>query len=211
MRRGRREGGRTEGKGRGRAWGRGRFLSPGQSLGQRVCDDRLLPNVPFPLSLLSSATPDHSSLLLHVKQLVSDLRSLSCQMAALQGNGEGRGGGEGRGHQPHFLDTPTLGSISALHPPTSGSERTCCPINWVEFEGSCYWFSSSSRSWIEADKYCQLENAHLVVVTSWDEQVRPCGAFFWDAGRRKEEVTSSVSFLRDLSSATWDLQTLGLA
>lgn len=80
---------------------------------------------------------DHSSLLLHVKQLVSDLRSLSCQMAVLQGN---------------------------------GSERTCCPINWVEFEGSCYWFSSSSRSWIEADKYCQLENAHLVVVTSWDEQ-----------------------------------------
>ncbi|XP_050018714.1 asialoglycoprotein receptor 1-like isoform X1 [Alexandromys fortis] len=80
---------------------------------------------------------DHSSLLLHVKQLVSDLRSLSCQMAALQGN---------------------------------GSYRTCCPINWVEYEGSCYWFSSSARPWAEADKYCQLENAHLVVVTSWDKQ-----------------------------------------
>ncbi|KAM7333698.1 hypothetical protein ACRRTK_007018 [Alexandromys fortis] len=82
-------------------------------------------------------TQDHSSLLLHVKQLVSDLRSLSCQMAALQGN---------------------------------GSDRTCCPINWVEYQGSCYWFSSSARPWAEADKYCQLENAHLVVVTSWDKQ-----------------------------------------
>lgn len=65
------------------------------------------------LSLLSSATPDHSSLLLHVKQLVSDLRSLSCQMAALQGNGEGHG------HQPHFLarPPPIHGSISAFYRP----------------------------------------------------------------------------------------------
>ena len=37
---------------------------------------------------LPSVSPDHSSLLLHVKQFVSDLRSLSCQMAVLQGNGE---------------------------------------------------------------------------------------------------------------------------
>ena len=36
-------------------------------------------------------TEDHSSLLLHVKQLVSDVRSLSCQMAAFRGNGEGWG------------------------------------------------------------------------------------------------------------------------
>lgn len=80
---------------------------------------------------------DHSNLLFHVKQFVSSLRSLSCQMAVLQGN---------------------------------GSERTCCPVNWVEFQGSCYWFSKSGKPWPEADKYCQLENAHLVVVTSWDEQ-----------------------------------------
>ncbi|XP_027628974.1 asialoglycoprotein receptor 1 isoform X1 [Tupaia chinensis] len=80
---------------------------------------------------------DHSSLMLHVKQFVSDLRSLSCQMAVLQGN---------------------------------ASASTCCPVNWVEHEGSCYWFSRSGKSWHEADKYCQLENSHLVVVTSWEEQ-----------------------------------------
>uniref|UniRef100_A0A673TUN4 Asialoglycoprotein receptor 1 n=1 Tax=Suricata suricatta TaxID=37032 RepID=A0A673TUN4_SURSU len=80
---------------------------------------------------------DHSSLLLHVKQFVSDLRSLSCQIAVLHGN---------------------------------GSAATCCPVNWVEYEGSCYWFSRSGKSWPEANKYCQLENAHLVVVGSWEEQ-----------------------------------------
>ncbi|XP_049716017.1 asialoglycoprotein receptor 1-like [Elephas maximus indicus] len=80
---------------------------------------------------------DHSNLLLHVKHFVSDLRSLSCQMAMLLGN---------------------------------GTERPCCPVNWVEYEGSCYWFSRSGKSWPEAQKYCQLEDAHLVVVTSWQEQ-----------------------------------------
>ncbi|XP_030151997.1 asialoglycoprotein receptor 1-like isoform X3 [Lynx canadensis] len=80
---------------------------------------------------------DHSSLLLHVKQFVSDLRSLSCQIAVLHGN---------------------------------GSAASCCPVNWLEYEGSCYWFSRSGKSWPEADKYCRLENAHLVVVGSWEEQ-----------------------------------------
>ncbi|XP_055971086.1 asialoglycoprotein receptor 1-like [Sorex fumeus] len=84
-----------------------------------------------------SLKEDHSSLLLHVKQFVVSLRSLSCHMAVLQGN---------------------------------VSEKTCCPVNWKEFEGSCYWFSSSVKSWPEADNYCRLENAHLVVIGSLREQ-----------------------------------------
>lgn len=80
---------------------------------------------------------EHSSLLLHVKQFVSDLRSLSCQMAVLHGN---------------------------------VSEKTCCPVNWKEYEGSCYWFSRTGKSWPEADTYCKLENAHLVVIGSMEEQ-----------------------------------------
>ncbi|XP_059853684.1 asialoglycoprotein receptor 1 isoform X10 [Delphinus delphis] len=98
---------------------------------------------------------DHSSLLLHVKQFVSDLRSLSCQMAVLQGN---------------------------------GSERTCCPVNWVDFEGKCYWFSRSGKPWPEAEKYCQLEDAHLVVVGSWEEQeleTRAAGRLVWARARRR--------------------------
>ncbi|XP_008059138.1 C-type lectin domain family 10 member A-like [Carlito syrichta] len=82
-------------------------------------------------------------MLLRVQQLVKDLNSLTCQMAVLKNNGE-----EGVG----------------------SSEKTCCPINWVEHAGSCYWFSQSSETWSEAEKYCQLENAHLVVINSREEQ-----------------------------------------
>ncbi|XP_047690069.1 asialoglycoprotein receptor 2 isoform X2 [Prionailurus viverrinus] len=52
---------------------------------------------------------------------------------------------------------------------SNGTE--CCPTNWLEFEGSCYWFSRSGKTWPEAEKYCRLENAHLVVVNSREEQV----------------------------------------
>uniref|UniRef100_A0A8P0TQX4 Asialoglycoprotein receptor 1 n=2 Tax=Canis lupus familiaris TaxID=9615 RepID=A0A8P0TQX4_CANLF len=114
---------------------------------------------------------DHSDLLLHVKQFVSDLRSLSCQIAALHGNGE-----EARPRAPTLAPTlaPTCPRAapqpprSPPHPP--GSTLTCCPVNWLEYEGSCYWFSRSGKSWPEADKYCQLESAHLVVVNSREEQ-----------------------------------------
>ncbi|KAM9209560.1 asialoglycoprotein receptor 2 isoform 2-T3 [Dugong dugon] len=49
----------------------------------------------------------------------------------------------------------------------------CCPVNWMEHEGSCYWFSRSGKTWPEADKYCQLEDAHLVVINSREEQGSP--------------------------------------
>ncbi|XP_042526782.1 C-type lectin domain family 10 member A-like isoform X1 [Dipodomys spectabilis] len=52
----------------------------------------------------------------------------------------------------------------------NGSVKTCCPLHWLEHDGSCYWFSQSEKSWSEADKVCQLEDAYLVVVNSQEEQ-----------------------------------------
>ncbi|XP_030889995.1 asialoglycoprotein receptor 2 isoform X5 [Leptonychotes weddellii] len=46
----------------------------------------------------------------------------------------------------------------------------CCPANWLEYDGSCYWFSRSGKTWEDADRYCQLESAHLVVINSREEQ-----------------------------------------
>lgn len=52
----------------------------------------------------------------------------------------------------------------------NGSQTSCCPANWVEFRGSCYWFSSMKKSWNQADKYCRAMNAYLVVINSREEQ-----------------------------------------
>ncbi|XP_061246922.1 C-type lectin domain family 10 member A-like isoform X1 [Bos javanicus] len=54
---------------------------------------------------------------------------------------------------------------------SNGSQNTaCCPANWLEHEGHCYWFSSLRKPWPEAEKDCQLKNAQLVVINSRDEQ-----------------------------------------
>ncbi|KAK2506661.1 hypothetical protein MC885_006743 [Smutsia gigantea] len=90
---------------------------------------------------------DHAALLLHLKHFPLDLRVLTCQMTFFQSND---------GSQPSSPAIP------------SGTE--CCPVNWLEREGSCYWFSRSGKTWPEAEKYCQLENAHLVVINSREEQ-----------------------------------------
>ncbi|XP_078228982.1 asialoglycoprotein receptor 2 isoform X10 [Callithrix jacchus] len=73
-------------------------------------------------------------------------------------------------HLKHFpMDLRFLTcQMELLH--SNGSQRTCCPVNWVEHQASCYWFSHSGKAWAEAEKYCQLENAHLVVINSWEEQ-----------------------------------------
>ncbi|KAM6163710.1 C-type lectin domain family 10 member A-like [Rhynchocyon petersi] len=52
----------------------------------------------------------------------------------------------------------------------NGSQKTCCLPNWIEHEGTCYLFSRSKKSWYEAEKYCQLSDAHLVVINSDEEQ-----------------------------------------
>ncbi|XP_006899228.1 PREDICTED: asialoglycoprotein receptor 1-like [Elephantulus edwardii] len=52
----------------------------------------------------------------------------------------------------------------------NGSQTTCCPPNWEEFKGNCYWFSNSKKPWSEAEEYCQMNGAHLVVITSSEEQ-----------------------------------------
>ena len=76
---------------------------------------------------------------------------------------------------------PPAGSHLPLAPIPSGTE--CCPVNWVDYEGSCYWFSRSGKAWAEAEKYCQLENAHLVVINSREEQVTP------SSSPRREETS----------------------
>uniref|UniRef100_A0A3Q4MXH7 C-type lectin domain-containing protein n=1 Tax=Neolamprologus brichardi TaxID=32507 RepID=A0A3Q4MXH7_NEOBR len=45
-----------------------------------------------------------------------------------------------------------------------------CPDDWVEFMGSCYRHFTERDTWAEAEKHCQELNAHLVSISSQEEQ-----------------------------------------
>ncbi|XP_072586257.1 asialoglycoprotein receptor 2 isoform X2 [Vulpes vulpes] len=74
-------------------------------------------------------------------------------------------------HLKHFPSDLRILTCQVAFFQSNGTD--CCPVNWLEYEGSCYWFSRSGKTWEEAEKYCQLESAHLVVVNSREEQVSP--------------------------------------
>ncbi|CAO2643898.1 Asialoglycoprotein receptor 2, partial [Lemmus lemmus] len=71
-------------------------------------------------------------------------------------------------HLKHFPPDLKILTCQLAFLQSNGTE--CCPVNWVDHGGSCYWFSQGGLTWKEANTYCQLENAHLVVINSWDEQ-----------------------------------------
>ncbi|XP_075415676.1 asialoglycoprotein receptor 1-like [Tenrec ecaudatus] len=71
--------------------------------------------------------------------------------------------------QQHAADLSSLTcQMTALK--GNASHSKCCPMKWVEHGGSCYWFSETGKTWLQAQQYCQMENAHLVVVNSQEEQ-----------------------------------------
>ncbi|XP_053528626.1 asialoglycoprotein receptor 2 isoform X2 [Artibeus jamaicensis] len=72
-------------------------------------------------------------------------------------------------HLKHFPFDLRILACQLVFLRSNGTE--CCPINWLEHEGSCYWFSRSGLTWPEAQKFCEVENAHLVVINSRKEQI----------------------------------------
>ncbi|XP_032025855.1 C-type lectin domain family 17, member A isoform X2 [Hylobates moloch] len=47
--------------------------------------------------------------------------------------------------------------------------RVTCPEGWLPFEGKCYYFSPSTKSWDEARMFCQENYSHLVIINSFAE------------------------------------------
>ncbi|XP_072925309.1 CD209 antigen-like protein C isoform X3 [Hemitrygon akajei] len=45
-----------------------------------------------------------------------------------------------------------------------------CPTEWTRFRKSCFHFSSSSKTWVEAQRHCASVDAHLVVINNAEEQ-----------------------------------------
>ncbi|XP_066109215.1 C-type lectin domain family 4 member E [Saccopteryx bilineata] len=64
----------------------------------------------------------------------------------------------------------------------SGSLKNCCPLNWVHFQASCYFFSTNTLTWSESLINCSKMGAHLVVINTQEEQ-----EFLYHAKPRKRE------------------------
>ncbi|XP_065432198.1 asialoglycoprotein receptor 2-like isoform X7 [Chrysemys picta bellii] len=47
---------------------------------------------------------------------------------------------------------------------------TKCPPGWQHFQKSCYFFSTSTKSWQDAKQFCTNEGSHLVIVNTVEEQ-----------------------------------------
>ncbi|KAG6923367.1 C-type lectin domain family 17 member A, partial [Chelydra serpentina] len=57
---------------------------------------------------------------------------------------------------------------------------TKCPPGWQHFEKNCYFFSTSTKSWLDAQQFCTNEGSHLVIVNTKQEQVsHPHRFLFW--------------------------------
>ncbi|XP_039193797.1 C-type lectin domain family 10 member A-like [Crotalus tigris] len=52
----------------------------------------------------------------------------------------------------------------------TGPETGCCPQGWHLFQQSCYWLSSVRKSWPEAKQDCEGKEAHLLIITSYEER-----------------------------------------
>ncbi|KAK1134407.1 C-type lectin domain family 4 member E-like [Acipenser oxyrinchus oxyrinchus] len=70
---------------------------------------------------------------------------------------------------------------------TSSKERVCkaCPVNWVESNGKCYYFSTDKMDWNSSRASCVSMGADLVIIESEAEQefiqsqTRRIRDFFW--------------------------------
>ncbi|XP_065432168.1 CD209 antigen-like protein C isoform X6 [Chrysemys picta bellii] len=45
-----------------------------------------------------------------------------------------------------------------------------CPPGWQQFQKSCYFFSTSDKSWEDAKQFCTDHGSHLVIVNTEEEQ-----------------------------------------
>uniref|UniRef100_A0A3Q2I2F3 Adaptin ear-binding coat-associated protein 1 n=1 Tax=Equus caballus TaxID=9796 RepID=A0A3Q2I2F3_HORSE len=47
---------------------------------------------------------------------------------------------------------------------------SCCPKSWISFRSHCYFVSANNRNWSESEKRCSEMNAHLLVITTKEEE-----------------------------------------
>ncbi|XP_042638689.1 C-type lectin domain family 17, member A [Orycteropus afer afer] len=112
--------------------------------------------------------------LVKYQAVVEELRMLTFQQMAWQANVTGMSGLAGLKKDIDLIRADTDQALVELRGLLDCTKVTC-PDGWIPFEGKCYYFSPSTRSWDGARKFCQENYSHLVIISSFAEQL-----IFWD-------------------------------
>ncbi|DAA28116.1 TPA: CLEC17A protein-like, partial [Bos taurus] len=110
--------------------------------------------------------------LIKYQEVVEELRMLTFQQMAWRANVTGMMGLAGLKKDIERIRADTNQSLLELRG-LLDCTRVTCPEGWLPFQGKCYYFSPSTKSWDEARKFCQENYSHLVIISNSDEQVRP--------------------------------------
>ncbi|XP_035922434.2 C-type lectin domain family 17, member A isoform X2 [Halichoerus grypus] len=103
------------------------------------------------------------------QEMVEELKILTFQQMAWQANVTGMAGIAGLKKDIDRIRTHTNQSLVELRGLLDCTKVTC-PEGWLPFEGKCYYFSPTTKSWDEARKFCQENYSHLVIISSFAEQ-----------------------------------------
>ncbi|XP_052500224.1 C-type lectin domain family 17, member A [Budorcas taxicolor] len=107
--------------------------------------------------------------LIKYQEVVEDLRMLTFQQMAWRANVTGMMGLAGLKKDIEHIRADTNQSLLELRG-LLDCTRVTCPEGWLPFQGKCYYFSPSTKSWDEARKFCQENYSHLVIISNSDEQ-----------------------------------------
>nr|XP_019601721.1 PREDICTED: C-type lectin domain family 17, member A isoform X1 [Rhinolophus sinicus] len=103
------------------------------------------------------------------QEVMEELRMLTFQQMVWQANVTGMAGLAGLKKDIDRVRADTNKSLVELQA-LLNYNRVTCPKGWILFEGTCYYFSTSTKSWDEARKFCQENYSHLVIISSLAEQ-----------------------------------------
>ncbi|XP_007182141.2 C-type lectin domain family 17, member A [Balaenoptera acutorostrata] len=107
--------------------------------------------------------------LIKYQEVVEELRMLTFQQMAWRVNVTGMAGLAGLKKDIDRVRADTNQSLLELRG-LLDCTRVTCPEGWLPFQGKCYYFSPSTKSWDEARKFCQENYSHLVIISNFAEQ-----------------------------------------
>ncbi|XP_034054908.1 ladderlectin-like [Gymnodraco acuticeps] len=69
-----------------------------------------------------------------------------------------------------FLLGLALGAVSSSDYPQMELQQDTCPSFWISFNGRCYKYFNTERTWAEAEFHCVSQGGNLVSIHSREEE-----------------------------------------